>query len=344
MVDAVQGVAQLLAVEGHPRRTGEHLHAQFGRLGGDGVVRRHHQVDGGQVRDLAVALQGEADPLLVPLGVDEQGDGAAREQHGALIELGLEQGIPVVDVHVVGPHRKGDDLAPLLAHPVEQGDELHVAVGGLGKGALEFGEDLRREHEGAQAEQVVVHLARLFDQPGDAVAVEQHRVVLANEGDIVHLHHPAGGKRAPPAGLEQFVVVGGHVALVREDDAELGADMFAAEQHRPGQPPVQVDVANEPDVHPEGAAVAKMVLDHLGAVAGDDDDLTDVELVAHQLDDALQVGDAIDRQHALGQVGRVGPYPGAQARCRDQADQPPGHVSGLPGRASGRSGRGSTCI
>ena len=344
MVDAVQGVAQFFAVESHFRRTGEHLHAQFGRLGGDGVVRGHHQVDGGGVHDFAVALQSETDPLLVPLGIDEQGDGAAREQHGSLIELGLEQGVAVVDVHVVGPHGKRGDLAPLLAHPVEQGDELHVAVRGLGKGPFEFGEDLRREDKSAQAEQVVLHLARLFDQPGDAAAVEQHRVVLANEGDIVHLHHPAGGKRAPPAGLEQFVVVGGHVALVREDDAELGADMLAAEQHRPGQPPVQVGVANELDVHPEGAAVAKMVLDHLGAVAGDDDDLADVELVAHQLDDALQVGDAVDRQHALGQVGRVRPYPGAQARRRDQADQPLGHVSGLPGRASGRSGRGSTCI
>src|SRR5690606_21391664 len=104
-------------------------------------------------------------------------------------------------------------------------------------------------------------------------------------------------------------------------DDQRGVLRAGEETERPAgtQGALLIDVR---DVDAEGLAVAEVIDDLLRLVMGGDVDLADPG-VAETLDDPLQQGSAVDMQHWLGQVLRVGEEALAEAA---------GHDDGLDGR------------
>src|SRR5262249_57811620 len=71
----------------------------------------------------------------------------------------------------------------------------------------------------------------------------------------------------------------------------------------------------------ELSAVGEMLADHLAAVPDHDDDVADPELVAQQLDVALDEGDAVDLEHRLRHPLRVRVRPNSPSCGGDQANE-----------------------
>ena len=75
------------------------------------------------------------------------------------------------------------------------------------------------------------------------------------------------------------------------------------------------------DAHAEAAAVAEVVADDVAAVADDDDDVAHAELVAQQLDVALDQRHAVDLEHRLGHGPSVRVRAHAPSGGGDQANE-----------------------
>ena len=114
-------------------------------------------------------------------------------------------------------------------------------------------------------------------------------------------------------------MIGIDVTFIREDDAEVVVDNLMAKVNGPGQPSVEMFVFNIVKADAELAAIPKKIPDNTSAIADDDDNVSDLQLITHQIDSALQVRFAIYLQHAFREACRIRSGPGSLACCRYQS-------------------------